>query len=551
MGNSVSVNKTENETVSSKALPTQGSHPVDTAEHYVENEVSGGENDTHHDAPSCPSDLKITGTLSTQISTDSYAYSENNQEVAVTPKSDGYCSRLFQSPNKQSITYENLNISPGCKIPLAETEQRIINDKIIKILEAERDFKIKQCLLFLYANEFFWNKSPEDRIRNVKDCVLNKSCLERLYRISVSDHTDMFIKTDNAFEAFCNVAATVEVFFNPEPRASNAGLAKMMNKIRTRKRKVVGTGFSKEPFLRVQTSSNCFLVAVCVWYTLILQDRKPNDKLNEKPVDVARAARKYLLKDDDDLLNRVVHNKGRKAIELLKKMIERDVQEDWDSVLFNLNPRRQAIKLGEIMLQNLETYGVGILTNFSVQSDFKVKDKEKKDGLGYWKFDALDIDCVGEWVSLQPETKKIEELKRMREQWNDRWTKNRNAQDERMKGRVLFKSESKSDEVGTQPNTSRNQNGDEQCTHAMVVLGGYKDKNKFFFFLLNWWAKMPLVLVSADYLKACGCRVYFLMVEPEKDEVERKDAQYAECNFPDGGEYDDGSFPFPTSVDGV
>jgi len=67
MGNSASVNKTENENeiVSSMALPTQASRPLDTAGDSVENDVSGDENNTHHDIPSSPSDLELTGTLST------------------------------------------------------------------------------------------------------------------------------------------------------------------------------------------------------------------------------------------------------------------------------------------------------------------------------------------------------------------------------------------------------------------------------------------------------------------------------------------------------
>ena len=81
-------------------------------------------------ASSSPSDLKLTlQELSSprSVQTHSSTYYENNQEVAGTPKSDGCCSRVFQSPNNQPITYENLNISPGWKISLAETERRILN----------------------------------------------------------------------------------------------------------------------------------------------------------------------------------------------------------------------------------------------------------------------------------------------------------------------------------------------------------------------------------------------------------------------------------------
>ena len=106
----------ENEIVSSMALPTQASRPLNTAGDSVENDVSGDENNT-----TTPTTTflvvhpiwSLQELSPPQISTDSYTYYENNQEVAGTPKSDGCCSRVFQSPNNQPITYETLNISPG------------------------------------------------------------------------------------------------------------------------------------------------------------------------------------------------------------------------------------------------------------------------------------------------------------------------------------------------------------------------------------------------------------------------------------------------------
>ena len=79
-------------------------------------------------------------------------------------------------------------------------------------------------------------------------------------------------------------------------------------------------------------------------------------------------------------------------------------------------------------------------------------------------------------------------------------------------------------------------------THSMVMLGGYEEKNakgeiKHYFMLLNWWKGMPLVLVSARYLQACGCQVLFLLDGLTQDtDFARKEGLCAESCYPDNGE---------------
>jgi hypothetical protein len=79
--------------------------------------------------------------------------------------------------------------------------------------------------------------------------------------------------------------------------------------------------------------------------------------------------------------------------------------------------------------------------------------------------------------------------------------------------------------------------------HAMVMLGGwYDEKGDPYIMLLNSWKSMPLVLVSPDYLVACGARISFLKAKLTKDtHLARKEGLFGMCGFPDHGA--DSDFP--------
>jgi hypothetical protein len=90
---------------------------------------------------------------------------------------------------------------------------------------------------------------------------------------------------------------------------------------------------------------------------------------------------------------------------------------------------------------------------------------------------------------------------------------------------------------------------DSKGTHAMVMIGYLETgrwltfkrrKQKRLYVLWNWWAKMPLILVSFDYLVACQCDIYFS--EPKLDKDMLNDARQpaallaCDCSFPDHSE---------------
>ena len=95
----------------------------------------------------------------------------------------------------------------------------------------------------------------------------------------------------------------------------------------------------------------------------------------------------------------------------------------------------------------------------------------------------------------------------------------------------------------------------------MVLLGTKKvqkwdhkshcTKEDYHFMLLNWWEGMPLVLVSRDYLVACGARIYMLKDSLTERNTALKDqpAPMAECSFQDGGDNRLGILSFESSED--
>jgi hypothetical protein len=128
-------------------------------------------------------------------------------------------------------------------------------------------------------------------------------------------------------------------------------------------------------------------------------------------------------------------------------------------------------------------------------------------GWGYWKFDGDSIDCEGEFVFLEEDDKCPAEHKRLLEIWekqqqhviqnNERRKANLQA------GTKLFPEtpEKLSPETPEKAVDGRAPTDPGGALHSMVLLGGHKNG---FLMLLNWWAGMPLVLVSPKFIAACG-----------------------------------------------
>ena len=172
---------------------------------------------------------------------------------------NAYVSKFFKTPQNQPIhEFGQLGISNGTiSMTLETVEKRIAEDGILDDACVKKQIPaVQSCIVFLYAWEFFWKLRPEDRVARIKECLDRQSnSFDRLCRIVFSDASDHIQHDNAAFERFFNMAETTRRFFK---QGGATG------------------GFPLEPFARLHaSSSNCYMVSACTWYTLMLQRQFP------------------------------------------------------------------------------------------------------------------------------------------------------------------------------------------------------------------------------------------------------------------------------------
>ena len=125
-------------------------------------------------------------------------------------------SVLFRTPcNKAVRSFENLGISSGSvKLTLEETKVRIEQDGILDEAFVYHKDEFRCCIVFLYAMEFFWKKTREERVAKIKQCLDRESgSFRRLRLIALSDSTDKTLFDENSFQLYFNMASTARIFF--------------------------------------------------------------------------------------------------------------------------------------------------------------------------------------------------------------------------------------------------------------------------------------------------------------------------------------------------
>ena len=361
----------------------------------------------------------------------------------------------------------------------------------------------------------------------IKECMDRQSkSFERLCRIAFSDSSDHIQYDNSALKRFFNMAETTWRYSKQDG--------------------AIG-GFPLEPFERLQaSSSNCYMVSVCTWYTLMLQRQFPNATHANHPIDVAHCARRWILSDDDALIERVVKNKGGCAASFALDLTRVRDARAWEDIHFDTHTFSASQKSGALF-DCLKEYGYGLVTGFSVHGPFrKAAEPSRADQpsmseqyLGYWKFDGMCPDCEGQFVIIDPDDSSSDQKQCSQEKWNSTVLKFRDGTARRQRGIQSF-----SNNASVTGDATPDAGATEETLpgHSMVVLGGHEEEMpngeiKHYFLLLNWWKDMPLVVVTADYLQACQCRVKFLMTDLAPDSnFSRKEGLYGESCYPDIGQ---------------
>jgi hypothetical protein len=276
--------------------------------------------------------------------------------------------------------------------------------------------------------------------------------------------------------------------------------------------------------------------------TLKIENDVPNAK--KDPIDVAQFARRQLLNNDEALEKRVLRNEGGHPFDVVNAITGvGSGDNDWMSVKLSritIPPKY----LAQEALGQCKECGPGLVLNFTISEEFRKAAGPKKTGMGYWKFDAVSVDCKGEFVSMNANNMCESEKRRLREIWSLRKKAVSDSSNQRQKKlpKNLFPG-SPGTGAGSPSHTPRSSSSstrnEHELQHAMVMLGGYQDDGKDdtpYIMLLNSWENMPLVLVSPEYLAACGATIWFSRSKLTSDTtVARKAGFVGMCGVPDQG----------------
>jgi hypothetical protein len=153
---------------------------------------------------------------------------------------------------------------------------------------------------------------------------------------------------------------------------------------------------------------------------------------------------------------------------------------------------------------------------------------------GYWKFDGNTIDCEGVFVVLDGDDPMVAERVRLEKEWNEQRSEmqtTRKVCNAAMTKVIEHSPRNDLDQnIGVNDDAtgiSSGPTGSDQSrgpsAHAMVMIGSCTEitggEAKQYYMLWNWWQKMPLILVSFDYLVACQCTVYFMNNEISPEDL--------------------------------
>ena len=459
---------------------------------------------------------------------------------ATTVPSESPCNTPNASATNKKCSFQTLAnatlkdwgsifLSPTDLVPYDSAMMRMRQDKM-----TEQHFytagspRLKACVKYVYGIELYKESSSQERIDKIFKLVETKSSLERLVSIVFSHPKDTLIVKDSQAEAYVHMALTIDLFCNLEKR----GLKK--KNIRQ------GGGFPHKPFMFLQKGRNCFHPATVLFVSLYHQRLHNHLKI----LDAAQVARRYLFHNHKLLEDRVVRNKGGATAKFAENVTQcppgpghwtvvKCEEYEW---VEDLHPQ---------LCHCISVHKVGLVSGFKMHQPFRDAAQEnaqyqKDRHLGYMFFDGEDPSITqGEWVSYEHEhTENTEFLKTMSKENRERVKKNSKdfqgmerdiledltKQNSRGIERLNELKETLRHELGTdysqdfsnafdgKKDLSSSQTSQTSGTHAMVLVAFEKNQisGEAVFLLCNPWQSMPLVGMSAAYLRACKAQIYFL-----------------------------------------
>jgi len=467
---------------------------------------------------------KGPSTLSTKA-TESSVSPYNTPTVSATN-----VKTSFQTPvNQTRKDWETICISPTGLDTYDSAMERLQRDKMDK-----QDFyrngtaRLKACVQYVYGSETYKNLSPEVRVDQIFQLVKEKDRLGRLCSIVFSHPKDTLMVNPGQAEAYVHMALTIDLFCNHEKR----GLKK--------KNAVVEGGFPNKPVMLCQKGRNCYHPTTVLFVSLYDQHFHNHSRI----LDAAQVARRYLFQHHGQLEKRVIENRGFSAATFAEDVTHSPAGPGhWKVVDCGYTSLRH---LAGVLINDLRQLKVGLVSGFEVKEPFHAAaqmnaEYQKEKHLGYFLFDGDDpSNTEGEWVSYKSHEATLllmstAEKKRTRKNREDLRQMEReilkDLQDQYSKGTRRLEEMKKAlrKELGTDglnqfdgiEDLSSSPTSQSSGVHALVLLACEENirTGKTIFLLFNPWTSMPLVGVSAAYLRACKARVHFLVTAPKIGET--------------------------------
>ena len=155
-------------------------------------------------------------------------------------------------------------------------------------------------------------------------------------------------------------------------------------------------------FLGFQTCGNCYLHAPCFFVGYQMQRDLPDSGFGK--VDISQFARRSM--ESLDLWRYVVLDAGGSSAEQLRKLLGLTKKED----LLSVDSRQGPYITGYNLMRNLQEYGPGLVSCFTVHENFAKCANIEHATPGFHQFDG-DKDCEGVFVELlEPTTNEEERL---------------------------------------------------------------------------------------------------------------------------------------------
>lgn len=373
-------------------------------------------------------------------------------------------------------------------------------------------------VLYLYGTEYF-NDIPYRRTRKkkIKAFIKTKARVSRLEHVALSPMADTVPQDEKAFESYLGFVTVCELVFANDKSSR---------------------GFPGIPYLRLQQSKNCYIAASAMFVSLYMQKQNPD----QKPLDVGWVARRYVTNTMERLEQRVIHNKGGNSKVLVENIIGGEFAETaMRTVPMNIEDSQDTEELLEEGKQKIERHlkkdRYGLVSKWRVPQKWREIGKQNaQKQLGIWKFTGSSTDSEGIFVTFNSvlNQNKRDELLAL---WRDAIPSVPMDGGENNLGFNSNVGISQEEDEGNEGSDTEEQNDNAKASsHAMVLLGYTTMDGETLYVLLNTWKKMPLILVSFDYMVACKCQITFLDQDlPENFLEEKKECGLlaAECSHPD------------------